>query len=338
MIMIEEHSHFFVGANLNRPECIVAHGSGWLFAPCWAKSGGITAISPSGDIHHILAEIYDDGIEIPLRPNGIALEDGGTFIIAHMGPEKGGVYRLAPDGYVSLITNRVEGEPILPVNYVTRDNKGRYWITVSTTAVPRSDDYRPGASSGFIALHENGQTRIVADKLGYTNECLLSADERVLWVNETFARRLTAFDITDEGLTNRRTVAQFGYGTFPDGLTETEDGSIIVTSIVSNRLLRVYPDGRIETLIEDVDPDHLKFVEQAFQEGRMNPEHLGTMRSKRLANISNIAFGGDDGRTAYLGCLLGERLSAFRSSIAGRRLPHWDVDISPLLSRLDASI
>ena len=66
-----------------------------------------------------------------------------------------------------------------------------------------------------------------------------------LWVNETFARRLTAFDVTPDGLGNPRTVVDFGAGTFPDGLALAEDGSLIVTSIVSNRVLRVWPEGRV---------------------------------------------------------------------------------------------
>ncbi len=334
--MIRTDTLFFVGENLNRPECVVAHSSGWIFAPCWTDPGGITAISPNKTVHHIYASSPDSNIDMPLRPNGIALEEGGSFIVSHMGSHKGGVYRLMPDGRVICITDQVGSEQILPVNYAIRDSSDRYWITVSTRIVPRAQDYRPDAASGFIALHENGETRIVADGLGYTNECLLSADERTLWVNETFARRLTAFDVTEEGLTNRRTVAEFGHGTYPDGLTEAVDGSILVTSIISNRILRVYPDGAVETVLEDVDPDHLDEIEQVFQNNRMNKPHLGTVRSDKLRNISNIAFAGDDLRTVHLGCLLGDRLASFRTDIAGRPLPHWNVDISPLTSRLEA--
>jgi sugar lactone lactonase YvrE len=335
-MIINQHAHFFAGGDLNRPECVVAHRSGWLFAPCWNDPGGVSAISPDGRVSNILAEAHDDGIDMPLRPNGIALEEGGTFVIAHMGPQRGGVYRLTPEGRVTCITDRVGEELMLPVNYAVGDSHGRYWLTVSTSKVPRMKDYRPDARSGYVAVHEHGKTRIVADGLGYTNECLLSQDERTLWVNETFARRLTAFDVTEEGLTNRRTLAQFGHGTFPDGLTETVDGSILVTSIVSNRILQVSSDGHVEILLEDVDPGHLEVVERIFQDGKMDSSHLGEVRSRRLENISNIAFGGDDLRTIYLGCLLGDRLSAFRSDLAGRPLPHWNVDISPLISRLEA--
>jgi len=326
------------GQNLKRPECVVAHRSGWLFAPCYDDVGGIAAIAPSGATYTHWVKTFADDVPAPLRPNGIALEDGGTFLIAHLGQDRGGVYRLSPDGEARVVTDTVEGRPMPPANFVTPDSRGRLWITVSTTIIPRADDYKPDASSGFIALHEGGRTRIVADNLGYANECLLSADESVLWVNETFARRLTAFDITEDGLANRRVVAQFDAGTFPDGIAEAADGSLFIASIVSNRVLRVWPDGRIETMIEDVDPAHLEAVETAFQAGTMGRPHLDSVQSRHLRNISNIAFGGADLRTAYLGCLLGDSIVSFDSPVAGRALPHWTHDITPLIDSFgDAS-
>ena len=325
----------FRGSGLTRPECVLAHRSGWLFAPCCAGPGGVSAISPSGETFHHLSEQNHDDVPDPLFPNGIALEDGGSVLIAHLGRNRGGVYRLCPDGKTHRVTDTVEGRTMPPANYAVPDSRGRIWITVSTTVVPRADDYRPSAASGFIALHEDGRTRIVADGLGYTNECLLSADEGTLWVNETFARRLTAFDVTEDGLANRRTVAEFGPGTFPDGLAETADGSLLVVSIVSNRVLRVWPDGEIETWIEDSDPAHLDAVEAAFHEGRMGRPHLDVARSERLRNVSSIAFGGPDLKTAHLGCLLGDGIATFEAPVAGRPLPHWTHDIGPLLARLD---
>lgn len=320
----------FVGAGLNRPECVVAHGSGLLLAPDWTEPGGISVIAPSGAVRRILATAPDPGVDLPVRPNGIALEPGGTVLIAHLGAERGGIYRLAPDGRVAVVTDRVGDAPMPPANFVARDGAGRLWITVSTTMVPRSLDYRPDASTGFIAVHDDAGTRIVADGLGYANECLFSADERTLWVNETFARRLTAFDVEDGRLSNRRTVATFGAGTFPDGLAQAEDGSLLVTSIISNRVLRVHPDGRVETVLEDSDPAHVDWVEAAFTAGGLDRPHLDTIKARRLRNISNLAFGGPDLATAHLGCLLGDRIASFASPVRGRALPHWDFELGEL--------
>lgn len=284
-------------------------------------------IAPSGHVSRIMAT---GGTVSTLKANGIALESGGSFLIAHLGEERGGIYRLHADGRLDTVTDTVDALPMPPANFVAKDSTSRLWITVSTTAVPRAKDYRPDASTGFIALHANGTTRIVADGLGYANECLLSEDERTLWVNETFARRLTAFDVTGDTLSNRRTIVEFGPGTFPDGLAPGVDGTIFVTSIISNRVIRVWQDGRTETLVDDSVEDHLEAVENAFQAHEMARIHLDTVRSERLRNISSLAFGGPGLKTAYLGCLLGDTVESFDSPVAGRPLPHWDCDLGPL--------
>ncbi|MEO1291331.1 MAG: SMP-30/gluconolactonase/LRE family protein [Pseudomonadota bacterium] len=320
----------FVGEGLNRPECVVAHSSGLLFVPDWTEPGGVNVISPDGAVRRILATAPDPGVDLPMRPNGIALEPGGSFLIAHLGAETGGLYRLHPDGRCVVVCDTVDDFPMPPANFVLRESAERIWLTVSTRQVPRALDYRPGAETGFIALVQGAAARIVADGLGYTNECALSADGRTLWVNETFARRLTAFTVDGDTLSDRRTVAEFGPGTFPDGLAPMADGRLAVASIVSNRVLFVTPSGAIETVLEDYEPDHLAWVEAAFQAGEMGRPHLDAVKAERLANISNLAFGGADLRTAFLGCLLGDRIATFESPVAGLEPRHWRYDLGPL--------
>ncbi|MEM7498960.1 MAG: SMP-30/gluconolactonase/LRE family protein [Pseudomonadota bacterium] len=325
----------FIGDGLRRPECAVAHESGLVLVPDWTPPGGISVIAPSGRTHRLLATAAGPGVETPVRPNGIALEPGGTILLAHLGEERGGIFRLHADGRCDLVTDEIDGAPMPPANFVLPDSRGRLWITVSTTRVPRALDYRPDAASGVVALHAEGRTRSVASGLGYTNECLLSEDERTLFVNETFARRLTAYDIEGDALTRPRVLARFGAGQFPDGLAPVADGSLVVTSIVSNALLRVSPDGGVETLLEDAEADHVAWVEGAFQRGQMGRPHLDGVRSRVLRNVSNLAFMGPDLRTACLGCLLGDRLATLPMPFAGRALPHWRADLGPLTRYLE---
>ncbi len=51
--------------------------------------------------------------------------------------------------------------------------------------------------------------------------------------------------------------------------------------------------------------------------------YLDAIRSRRLKNLSSLAFGGPDLRTAYLGCLLGDSLATFRAPVAGLPPSHW---------------
>ena len=332
--MIDLDAIEFVGGGLSRPECVLAHESGGLFVADWSGDGGVAIIAPDGTARRLTAR----DAPFPLRPNGIALEPGGSFLLAHLGDETGGVFRLHPNGAVEPVLTEIDGTPLPPTNYVHLDTAGRLWVTVSTRHTPRAQAYRANVADGFVALSDlsgPASARIVADGLGYTNECLVDPAGGRLYVNETFGRRLSAFSIAGNGsLSGRRTIAEFGTGTFPDGLTFDSRGGIWITSIVSNRIVHVSPNGRQEVLLEDVDADHMAWVEDAFDKGEMGRPHLDGIHSRRLMNISSLAFGGPDLRSGYLGCLLGDRIARFRAPVAGHPPPHWRYDLDRLLAVL----
>jgi hypothetical protein len=143
-------------------------------------------------------------------------------------------------------------------------------------------------------------------------------------VNETFARRLSRFPVGADGtLGARDVVTEFGAGTYPDGLTFDAEGGVWITSIVSNRVIRVTADGRQTLVLEDADPEHVAWCEAAYRDGTMGRPHLDGVKSRRLRNISSLAFGGTDLRTAYLGCLLGDAIASFRAPAAGHPPVHW---------------
>jgi sugar lactone lactonase YvrE len=309
----------FIGTGLNRPECVLSTSNGRLYASDWR--GGVSIMESDGLIWSVLAK----NSKITVKPNGICLMEDGSFLLAHLGDAEGGVYRLSADGVLTSFCTEIDGVPMPPTNYPHLDVKGRVWITVSTRQTPRARSYRPDVADGFIVLVDNSGARIVADNLGYTNECLVHPDGRRLFVNETFARRLTSFDINEDGsLSNKTTVANFNAGTYPDGMTFDQDGGIWITSIVSNRVIRISPDGRQEIIVEDNDPSHLQWVEEAFLAGTMNRPHLDQIKSEKLRNISSLAFGGPDLKSIYLGCLLGDQIGHFRSPLAGHPPTHWN--------------
>ena len=120
-----------------------------------------------------------------------------------------------------------DGVVLPPTNYVTRDSKGRMWITVSTKLTPRSLDYRKTANSGFIVIDDGRGPRIVAEGLRYTNECIVSPDGHWLYVNETFAKRTIRMPIKQDGtLGNAETFEEFGRGEFPAGMAFDAEGQL----------------------------------------------------------------------------------------------------------------
>ena len=310
----------FVGAGLKRPECVLATARGDLYAADWR--GGVAHIRPDGT-HTLYASELPGGR--PLRPNGVALRRDGSFLLADLGDTLGGVFTLTRSGEVRPFLEAVDGVALPPTNYVGIDVAERVWITVSTRKIPRALDYRPECASGFIVLADARGARIVADGLGYTNEAVVSPDGRWLYVNETFARRTSRFPLRADGaLGSKEVVTTYGKGTFPDGLTFDAEGHAWITSVVSNRLIRVAPDGAQHLVLEDADPAHLDACEAAYLAGALGRPHLDNVPSRALRNISSLAFGGPDLRTAYLGCLLGDSIATFRSPVAGHPPAHWD--------------
>ena len=315
-----------LGRGLNRPECVLAHQSGRYFTADWSEQGGVAIVAPDGRVVQHLAK------DPPrhLHPNGIALEPGGSFLLAELGAATGGVWRLLPDGGVEPVLLELDGRPLPPTNYVHLDQRGRLWVTVSTRHHPRHLAARPDVADGFVVLVEGGRARMVADGLGYTNECVVSPDGEWLWVNETFARRLSRFPLTRDGLGPRETITTFGPGSFPDGLAFDALGNGWVTGLIGNRVIRVAPDGRQEVVLEDADAAHVAAVEAAWQAGRLDRMLLDRVPSGPLKNISSLAFGGPDRRTLCLGCLLGDSLALIEGPVEGAPTVHWAADLGPL--------
>lgn len=310
-----------LGSGLQRPECVLATRGGDLYCADWR--GGVAHLRPDGTQSLYLGQAPDG---LTLRPNGMALLADGSFLLAQLGEADGGVYRLTREGQVSPWLRSADGVDLPPTNFVLPDAEGRTWVSISTRLAPRALAYRREVADGFIVcVDASGAAQIVADGLGYTNEVALHPSGRWLYVNETFARRVSRFRLLGGSrLGPRETVTEFGAGTFPDGLAFDEAGSAWVVSIVSNRLIRVAADGTQTLWLEDADSEHLASVEAAYLGGTMGRPQLDGIRSRRLRNISSIAFSGPDRRTAVLGCLLGDSLATLPMPSAGVAPLHWN--------------
>ena len=308
----------FVGRDLNRPECVLATASGDIFVA--DGRGGVAMLRPDGEVRLVLGH-NGPGDFIP---NGIALLADRSFLIANIGAE-GGVWHMAPDGALRPHLLEVEGRRLPPTNFVTTDDVGRVWVTVSTWHVPRADARRKGHADGFVILMDEHGARVVAEGLGFTNEAKVDPSGGRLYVNETIARRLSRFAIrSDSTLGPRETVTEFaGDAMYPDGLTFDAEGGVWVTCVVRNCLVRVHCDtGEQRLVLEDGAPDHVRRAEANFQAGgqvRMDKPAPG----RTISNPSSLAFGDGDLRTAYLGTVYGNRIACFRSPVPGAAPPHW---------------
>jgi hypothetical protein len=313
----------FLGQDLARPECVVVTARGDVFAS--DRRGGIARVHAGRPPELILARKGQEGVA-EFLPNGFALLQDRSFMIANLGPS-GGVWRMLPDGELVPELLEVDGVSLPPTNFANAEHTTgalRLWVSVSTRTVPRDGAMRSDVADGYIVLKDARGARIVADGLGFTNENKLDPSGRWLYVNETMARRLSRFALKGDGLGARETVAEFEDGIFPDGFEFDAEGGIWIASVVSNRLLRIAPDGSQTVVLDDGHPETIARAERRFAEHRFGRADIDAGRDGILGNLASVTFGGADLRTVYLGSLFAERLATFRSPIAGAPPPHWE--------------
>ncbi len=313
----------FVGRDLKRPECVLCMPSGRLYVA--HRGGGILRIEPDGSQSLLAWQQPADARDF--IPNGFALLPDGRFLVANMGHD-GGVWARHPGGRVEPFVMTVDGEPLAKANFVFNDDRGRVWITVTTRSDPLSKAMTglgaPECADGFVCMADERGARIVADGFAFTNEARIDPSGQWLYVVETQGRRIVRFRVGPTGeLTGRETFATFGYGTFADGIAFDADGHLWATSIVSNRLFRIAPDGSMSLVFEDANPEIVAGVERALLDGTITRDHFNRKSGQFVHNLASISFGGPDLRTAYLGSLVDDTLAFFQSPVAGLSLPHW---------------
>jgi sugar lactone lactonase YvrE len=113
----------------------------------------------------------------------------------------------------------------------------------------------PPPAPGVVAVvTADGTVRQVADGLEFPNGMVVTPDNKTLIVGESFATRLTAFDIADDGsLSNRRVWAQLEGG--PDGICMDADGAIWTPAWKT--CVRVQEGGEI---LQTFDLDRMGFA------------------------------------------------------------------------------
>jgi sugar lactone lactonase YvrE len=127
--------------------------------------------------------------------------------------------RIEPDG--SMVAHAdLSGLGVDGFNEIVVDGRGNIYVNGGC-------DFEPGEGNapGIIALvTPDGSARQVADGIAFPNGMVVTPDNSTLIIAESFAARLTAFDIADDGsLSNRRVWAD---GVGPDGICIDAEGAI----------------------------------------------------------------------------------------------------------------
>jgi len=250
-----------IGVGLERPECTLANASGCVF--CCDSRGGIVRTDNDGTQHYL-----GEQNTIRFRPNGIALLADGSLLFANQRAE-GGIWSISPDNHVSPYLLEIEGEQIGAVNFVLVAPDGSVWFSVLSRA-GHNAPLSASRADGYVARIQNGQAKIMIDDLVSANEFRFNVSRSEFYINETFARRTTMFDIDSYGeLVNRRLLAVYDTGNFVNGVTLDADGNLWITCIISNRILLVTRDGVVHTVYDESDPARIETAENALRASKL---------------------------------------------------------------------
>lgn len=158
--------------------------------------------------------------------------------------------RVEPDGSRAVHADLSHLSPY-GWSEITVDGRGNTYVnTINFDFSDFQSVMASGRAPGKIALvTPDGGVREVANEIAFPNGMVVTPDNRTLIVAESFAARLTAFDIAEDGtLSNRRAWAD---GVGPDGICLDADGCIWASSAaMANDCARVGEGGEILERIE----------------------------------------------------------------------------------------
>jgi hypothetical protein len=129
-------------------------------------------------------------------------------------------------------------------NEIVVDGRGNIYINGADFNFSGGEAPKPG----YIKLvTPDGELRQVADDIQFPNGMVITPDNRTLIISESFAGRLTAFDIdADGGLSGRRVFAE---GLGPDGICLDAEGAVWV-SAGGFSIVRVAEGGEVLQRVE----------------------------------------------------------------------------------------
>lgn len=295
-----------IGEGLERPESVFVEDDGTIFVS--HRGHGVCQIDPDGT-QTVLASASEYG-GLPLLPNGITRLEDGSFLIANIS-DAGGIHRIH-GGKVEPFLVELNGAPMPPVNFVTTDETGRIWFSVSSTFIPRHLAYRRDVKNGYVCVVENGKARIVLDGLHYTNEIRPDLRGGWLYVSETFSQKISRFPLSaDLEIGEGDTFAQFPKGAFVDGIALDGKGGLYAACIVSNEVFHVTASGEQTLIAGERDDAWVAEVEAALDSCTMTRAHFDSAPAGTLRNISSVALIGEGQNEIVCGALLANYLVAF---------------------------
>ncbi|TKC92257.1 SMP-30/gluconolactonase/LRE family protein [Trinickia terrae] len=251
--------------NAQPPVCVWQVGAELGEGPVWlADERAVYFVDiKRRSVHRLCTETgWKTTWQAPAEPGFLLPTSDGSFVCGL--PD--GLYAFDPrDG---RFVKRVDVEPQLVRNRLNDgfvDTSGYLWFGTM-------DDAEREASGTLYRLSDDGEIRVQDAAYVITNGPVTSPDNRTLYHTDTLAKTIYRFDWGEHGeLSRKRIFAVVSGSGYPDGMAVDADGFVWVALFGGGRIERYSPDGQLA--------GHVSFP---------------------CPNVTKLAFGGDDLRTAYV--------------------------------------
>ena len=230
---------------------IVADGFGYLEAARWHDGALYFSDIRNRRIHRLRGDgSHDEVAIIAARPSGLGWTPAGALLV--IGMEDDTLNRLAPDG--SIVESTPLAGAVIHPNDMAVDAHGRAYVTQFGYDL---FGHAPIAECGLLMIDAAGGKHVFGSGLRFPNGIALSADGRTLVVAESFAYRLTAFDVAPDGsLSGQRIFADFGSAgdAVPDGICMDSAGAVWVAMPMVGEFWRVVDGGEVAARVRPAGP------------------------------------------------------------------------------------
>jgi sugar lactone lactonase YvrE len=212
----------------------------WHDGRLWFSDWGaqeVVAVDEQGNRELVLR------VEFPAFPMCIDFAaDGGLLVVAG---RDGRMWRRQADGSLARYAD-LGDLSVSPWNDIVVDKAGNAYVDNIGFEFP-GGAFAPGT---LALVSPDGTARRVADGLAFPNGIAISADGGTLIVAESYAERLTAFAIDDDGgLRDRRVWAETP-GDHPDGICIDADGAVWYADVGNRHCVRVREGGEVLDTVE----------------------------------------------------------------------------------------
>lgn len=192
--------HIFLSGEVG-PEHVVIGPDQKLYTT--VQSGHILRMNPDGSDLQVWADTHG-------RVLGFDFDSAGNLIAADA---MRGLLAVAPDRTITVLTQQVQGQPIVYADAVVVSKSGQIYFTDASTRFPPQRwggtfeasilDILEQSATGRVLAYDPStkQTRVVARGLSFANGIALSQDQQSLFVCETGKYRVWKLSVLAQDLT-----------------------------------------------------------------------------------------------------------------------------------------